>query len=81
MYIKMGCTVTVTIMKGRSDIPLDDTDQNTDLDDEDPYRGLKILEKAILLILILFIGFIFLILLSGTAFSSGEEWTPNADFS
>lgn len=81
MYIKMGCTVTVTIMKGRSDIPLEDTDQNTDLDDEDPYRGLKILEKAILLILILFIGFIFLILLSGTAFSSGEEWTPNADFS
>ncbi len=56
-------------------------DQNTDLDAEDPYRGLKILEKAILLILILFIGFIFLMLLSGTAFSSGEEWTPNADFS
>ena len=81
MNIKMGCTVTVTVMKGRSDIPLEDMDQNTDLDAEDPYRGLKILEKAILLILILFIGFIFLILLSGTAFSSGEEWTPNADFS
>ena len=68
-------------MMNRTDIPKQDMDQNTDLDAEDPYRGLKILEKAILLILILFIGFIFLILLSGTAFSSGEEWTPNADFS
>ena len=65
----------------RTDIPKQDMDQNTDLDAEDPYRGLKILEKASLLILILFIGFIFLMLLSGTAFSSGEEWTPNADFS
>ena len=65
----------------RTDIPKQDMDQNTNLDAEDPYRGLKILEKAILLILILFIGFIFLMLLSGTAFSSGEEWTPNADFS
>ena len=68
-------------MTNRTDIPMKDMDQNTDLDAEDPYRGLKILEKAMLLILILFIGFIFLILLSGTAFSSGEEWTPNADFS
>ena len=68
-------------MINRTDIPMEDMDQNTNPDDEDPYRGLKILEKAILLILILFIGFIFLILLSGTAFSSGEEWTPNADFS
>jgi|TARA_B100000282_G_C31722767_1_gene486884 hypothetical protein len=68
-------------MMNRTDIPKQDMDQNTDLDAEDPYRGLKILEKAILLILILFIGFIFLMLLSGTAFSSGEEWTPNADFS
>ena len=68
-------------MINRTDIPMKDMDQSTNLDDEDPYRGLKILEKAILLILILFIGFIFLILLSGTAFSSGEEWTPNADFS
>ena len=68
-------------MERISDIPTEDMDQNTDLDAEDPYRGLKILEKAILLILVLFIGFIFLILLSGTAFSSGEEWTPNADFS
>ena len=68
-------------MTNRTDIPMQDMDQNTDLDAEDPYRGLKILEKAMLLILILFIGFIFLILLSGTAFSSGEEWTPNADFS
>ena len=69
------------VMEGRSDIPMQDMDQNTNPDDEDPYRGLKILEKAFLLILILFIGFIFLMLLSGTAFSSGEEWTPNADFS
>ena len=68
-------------MMNRTDVPKQDMDQNTDLDAEDPYRGLKILEKAILLILILFIGFIFLMLLSGTAFSSGEEWTPNADFS
>ena len=68
-------------MINRTDIPMKDMDQRTNPDDEDPYRGLKILEKAILLILILFIGFIFLILLSGTAFSSGEEWTPNADFS
>ena len=68
-------------MEGRSDIPMQDMDQNTNPDDEDPYRGLKILEKAILLILVLFIGFIFLTLLLGTAFSSGEEWTPNADFS
>ena len=68
-------------MINRTDIPMKDMDQSTNLDDEDPYRGLKILEKAIFLILILFIGFIFLILLSGTAFSSGEEWTPNADFS
>ena len=68
-------------MEGRSDIPMQDMDQNTNPDDEDPYRGLKILEKAFLLILISFIGFIFLMLLSGTAFSSGEEWTPNADFS
>lgn len=68
-------------MINRPDIPMKDMEQNTNPDDEDPYRGLKILEKAILLILILFIGFIFLILLSGTAFSSGEEWTPNADFS
>ena len=68
-------------MMNRTDIPKQDMDQNTDLDAEDPYRGLKILEKAILLILILFIGFIFIMLLSGTAFSSGEEWTPNADFS
>ena len=68
-------------MMNRTDIPKQDMDQNTDLDAEDPYRGLKIFEKAILLILILFIGFIFLMLLSGTAFSSGEEWTPNADFS
>ena len=69
------------VIEGRSDIPMQDMDQNTNLDDEDPYRGLEILEKAFLLILILFIGFIFLMLLSGTAFSSGEEWTPNADFS
>ncbi len=69
------------VKEGRSDIPMQDMDQNTNLDDEDPYRGLEILEKAFLLILILFIGFIFLMLLSGTAFSSGEEWTPNADFS
>ena len=68
-------------MTNRTDIPMQDMDQNTDLDAEDPYRGLKILEKSMLLILILFIGFIYLILLSGTAFSSGEEWTPNADFS
>lgn len=68
-------------MEGRSDIPMQDMDQNTNPDDEDPYRGLKILEKAFLLILILFIGFSFLMLLSGSAFSSGEEWTPNADFS
>ena len=68
-------------MINRTDIPMKDMDQSTNPDDEDPYRGLKILEKAILLILILLIGFIFLILLSGTAFSSGEEWTPNADFS
>ena len=68
-------------MMNRTDIPKQDMDQNTDLDAEDPYRGLKILEKAILLILILFIGFSFLMLLSGSAFSSGEEWTPNADFS
>ena len=81
MNIKMGCTVTVTVMKGRSDIPLEDMDQNTDLDAEDPYRGLKILEKAFWLVLILFIGFSFLIWLSGTSFSSGEEWTPNSDFS
>ena len=80
MNIKMGGTVTVTVMKVR-DIPLEDMDQNTDLDAEDPYRGLKILEKAFWLVLILFIGFSFLIWLSGTAFSSGEEWTPNADFS
>ena len=52
MDIKMGCTVTVTVMKGRSDIPLEDMDQNTDLDAEDPYRGLKILEKAFWLVLI-----------------------------
>ena len=69
------------VKEGRSDIPMQDMDQNTNLDDEDPYRGLEILEKAFLLILILFIGFIFLMLLSCTAFSSGEEWTPNADFS
>ena len=69
------------MVKPVTDIPMKDMDQNTNPDDEDPYRGLKILEKAILLILILVIGFIFLILLSGTAFSSGEEWTPNADFS
>ena len=68
-------------MINRTDIPMKDMDQNTNPDDEDPYRGLKILEKASLLSMILFIGFIFLILLSGTAFSSGEEWTPNADFS
>ena len=68
-------------MMNRTDIPKQDMDQNSDLDAEDPYRGLKIFEKAFLLILILFIGFIFLMLLSGTAFSSGEEWTPNADFS
>ena len=68
-------------MMNRTDIPKQDMDQNSDLDAEDPYRGLKILEMAILLILILFIVFIFLMLLSGTAFSSGEEWTPNADFS
>ena len=54
----MGCTVTVTVMKGKSDIPLEDMDQNTDLDAEDPYRGLKILEKAFWLVLILFIGFV-----------------------
>ena len=69
------------VIEGRSDIPMQDMDQNTNLDDEDPYRGLEILEKAFLLILILFIGFIFLMLLSGTAFSSSEEWAPNADFS
>ena len=68
-------------MKGRPDIPVQDINQNTNPDDEDPYQGLKILEKAFLLILILFIGFMFLMLLSGTAFSSGEERTPNADFS
>ena len=81
MNIKMGRTVTVTVMNGRSDIPLEDMDQNTDLDAEDPYRGLKILEKVFWLIFILFIALSFLIWLSGTAFSSGEEWTPNADFS
>ncbi len=34
------------VMEGRSDIPMQDMDQNTNPDDEDPYRGLKILEKA-----------------------------------
>ena len=68
-------------MTGKSDIPMQDMDQNTNPDTKDPYRGLKILEKAFWLMLILFIGFSFLIWLSGTAFSSGEEWTPNADFS
>lgn len=68
-------------MTGKSDIPMQDMDQNTNPGTEDPYRGLKILEKAFWLMLILFIGFSFLIWLSGTAFSSGEEWTPNADFS
>ena len=77
----MGWADTVTVMKGKPDTPLQDMNQDTDADVEDPYRGLKIVEKAFWLILILFIGFGFLIWLSGTAFSSGEEWTPNADFS
>ena len=33
-------------MKGRPDIPVQDINQNTNPDDEDPYQGLKILEKA-----------------------------------
>ena len=47
MNIKMGRTVTVTVMKGRSDIPLEDMDQNTDLDAEDPYRGLKMVKNGL----------------------------------
>ena len=68
-------------MKDKPDFSLQDMDKNTYSDAEEPYRALKIVEKAFWLILILFIGFSFLIWLSGTAFSSGEEWTPNADFS
>ena len=81
MNIKMRCFGMVTVIEGESDIPLQDMEQNTNLDAEDPYRRLKIVEKAFWLIFILFIGFSVLIWLSGTAFSSGEEWTPNADFS
>ena len=56
-------------------------DENKTAGDEDPYRALKMVNLIVWLIVIFFIVIGQLTMLSGAGFSSGEEYTPNADFS
>ena len=56
-------------------------DEHKTAGDEDPYRALKMVNLIVWLIVIFFIVIGRLTMLSGAGFSSGEEYTPNADFS
>jgi len=56
-------------------------DEHKTSGDEDPYRALKMVNLIVWLIVIFFIVIGQLTMLSGAGFSSGEEYTPNADFS
>ena len=56
-------------------------DEHKTAGDEDPYRALKMVNLIVWLIVIFFIVIGQLTMLSGAGFSSGEEYTPNADFS
>ena len=69
-------------MREEPDMLQQDLEENTNADAEDPYRGLKIAEKIVWFIIVLFIAINFLVWLSDTAFSTGTEWgIDNADFS
>ena len=56
-------------------------DEHKTAGDEDPYRALKMVNLIVWLIVIFFIVIGQLTMLSAAGFSSGEEYTPNADFS
>ena len=56
-------------------------DEHKTSGDEDPYRALKMVNLIVWLVVIFFIVIGLLTMLSGSGFSSGEEYTPNADFS
>ena len=57
-------------------------DQHETIDDEDPYRGLKIVERIVWLIVLSITALVILVAMSESAFSSsGPRFPNNGDFS
>ena len=57
-------------------------DQHETVDDEDPYRGLKIVERIVWLIVLSITALVILVAMSESAFSSsGPRFPNNGDFS
>ena len=58
------------------------SNQHETVDDEDPYRGLKIVERIVWLIVLSITALVILVAMSESAFSSsGPRFPNNGDFS
>ena len=69
-------------MKGKTDVSPKVLDEDKTVDEEDPYRALKIVNRIIWLVVLSVITLVILIAISNSAFSSsGSSLPDNADFS
>ena len=70
------------IVKGKTDVSPKVLDEDKTVDEEDPYRALKIVNRIIWLVVLSVITVVILIAISNSAFSSsGSSLPDNADFS
>ena len=70
------------IVKGKTDVSPKVLDEDKTVDEEDPYRALKIVNRIIWLVVLSVITLVILIAISNSAFSSsGSSLPDNADFS
>ena len=70
------------IVKGKTDVSPKVLDEDKTVDEEDPYRALKIVNLIIWLVVLSVITVVILIAISNSAFSSsGSSLPDNADFS
>ena len=70
------------IVKGKTDVSTKVLDEDKTVDEEDPYRALKIVNRIIWLVVLSVITLVILIEISNSGFSSsGSSLPDNADFS
>ena len=75
-------SLQVIIVKGKTDVSPKVLDEDKTVDEEDPYRALKIVNRIIWLVVLSVITLVILIAISNSAFSSsGSSLPDNADFS
>ena len=75
-------SLQVIIVKGKTDVSPKVLDEDKTVDEEDPYRALKIVNRIIWLVVLSVITLVILIEISNSGFSSsGSSLPDNADFS